>query len=391
MSSPLLEKVQKYVESFCKKSLPAELHYHNLDHTREMVGNIREIGEAENLSQDELETALIAGWFHDAGFAFQYVGHEKASAELADTYLREQKVSDAKIVAVKEAIMATDLALQPHCEIDRVVRDADTLHVGKENYKERMYALMREQSAIAGDEVSEKDAIKDTIKFYYSHQFYTEYAEKKYGPTKQSNLKRLKLIAEEEDVKVPKNKKKKKKKKKARKDLERGIQTMFRNTVRTHIQLSAIADNKANIMLSVNAIILSIVVSNLIPKIKMEPYLLFPTIILVAVCLVALTFAILAVRPSVTRGRFSTEDIENKTANLLFFGNFHNMPIRDFEWGMNRMMVDNDFLYSSMIKDFYYLGLVLAKKYRYLRICYNVFMIGIIVSAASFLFPLLSS
>lgn len=391
MSTPLVKKVQKYVESFCKESLPAELHYHNLNHTREMVGNIEEIGAAEKLSDDEMETALIAGWFHDAGFAFHYVGHEKASAELADTYLREQKVSDAKIVTVKEAIMATDLALQPHCEIDRVVRDADTLHVGKENYKERMNALMKEQSAVAGDAVSEKDALKDTIKFYYQHQFYTDYAEKKYGPTKQANLKKLKMLAADEDIKVPKNKKKKKKNKKARKDLERGIQTMFRNTVRTHIQLSAIADNKANIMLSVNAIILSIVVSNLIPKINMNPYLLFPTIILVVVCLGALTYAILAVRPSVTNGRFSADDIENKTANLLFFGNFHKMPMKDFEWGMNRMMVDNDFLYSSMIKDFYYLGLVLAKKYRYLRLCYNIFMVGVIVSAASFLFPLLSS
>ena len=390
MAEGIVDKARKYVEKFYQESVSQELRYHNLEHTREIVKNIEEIARGEGLNKEELEMALLAGWFHDTGFGFKYGGHEKASAELADTFLNDHNYDDEKISVVKEAIHATDLSKKPGGKIDKVVRDADTLHVGKEEeYWDKMKALQAEISAVSKEEVSDEDALKDTIKFYYDHQFYTDYAQREYGPQKAANLRHLINKAEEEQIKVPENKQKKKKKKKQLKDLERGIQTMFRNIQRTHIQLSAIADNKANIMLSVNAIILSIVVANLLPKISTSPYLLIPTILLIAVCITSLSFAIMAVKPSVTAGRFTTEDVQNKSANLLFFGNFHKMPIDDFEWGMKSMMDDSDFLYSSMIRDFYHLGLVLAKKYRYLRICYRIFMIGIIVAALAFLIPII--
>lgn len=176
----------------------------------------------------------------------------------------------------------------------------------------------------------------------------------------------------------------KEKKKKKEKKPERGIETMFRTSLRNHIQLSAIADNKANIMLSINAIIISITVSVLFPRFGQDPMLIFPTMTLVSVCVLALIFAIISTVPKVTRGVFTKEDILEKRANLLFFGNFYKMELEDFEWGLKEVISDKDFLYSSMIRDFYNLGIVLSVKYKYLRICYIVFMIGIIVSVLAF-------
>ncbi|NJK83712.1 MAG: hypothetical protein HC912_07725 [Saprospiraceae bacterium] len=154
---------------------------------------------------------------------------------------------------------------------------------------------------------------------------------------------------------------------------------MYRTTYMTHINLSSIADNKANIMLSINAIITSIVVSTLVPKFIDNPRLIIPTLLLLSVCLVSIIFATLSTRPKVTEGKFTREDIEQRHANLLFFGNFYNMTLADYQWGMKEMIKDNDFLYSSMTKDLYYLGKVLAKKYKFLSICYNIFMYGIIL------------
>jgi hypothetical protein len=51
---------------------------------------------------------------------------------------------------------------------------------------------------------------------------------------------------------------------------------------------------------------------------------------------------------------------------------------------MNEMMKDRDYIYGSMIKDIYFLGIVLARKYRYLRISYTIFMYGLIVSVLAF-------
>ena len=85
-----------------------------------------------------------------------------------------------------------------------------------------------------------------------------------------------------------------------------------------------------------------------------------------------------------SQGKFTKEDVANKKVNLLFFGNFHKMKLEEFEWAMTEMMQDRDYLYSSLTKDLYFLGLVLNRKYNLLRVTYTVFMIGIVVSVICF-------
>ncbi len=167
---------------------------------------------------------------------------------------------------------------------------------------------------------------------------------------------------------------------------ERGIETMFRVALRNHITLSDIADTKANILLSVNAIIISVALSNLIPKLDnpSNSYLIYPTLIFLAFTVASIVLSVLATRPNVTRGKFSKEDVANQKVNLLFFGNFHQMSLSDFEWAMGEMMQDRDYLYGSLTKDLYFLGLVLNRKYGLLRTTYTVFMIGIVISVISF-------
>jgi len=89
-------------------------------------------------------------------------------------------------------------------------------------------------------------------------------------------------------------------------------------------------------------------------------------------------------RPKITDGKFTKDDILNKKTNLLFFGNFFKMDLPDFAWGMKEMMEDKEYLYGSMVKDFYFLGQVLGRKYKYLRICYTIFMFGLIISVIAF-------
>ena len=137
-------------------------------------------------------------------------------------------------------------------------------------------------------------------------------------------------------------------------------------------------------MLTINSIIASIVMTSLLTQIEDNSKLIFPTLILLSVCLLSLVYAILATRPKVTEGKFTRDDIEKKRSNLLFFGNFYNMDINDFHWGMMEMIKDTDFLYSSMTRDLYYLGVVLAKKYKLLHYCYSIFMYGLIISVLAF-------
>lgn len=165
---------------------------------------------------------------------------------------------------------------------------------------------------------------------------------------------------------------------------ERGIETMFRVVAHNHMELSAMADNKSNIMISINALIISIVLSTLVSKLDDNAYLIIPTLVLLLVCLTTIIMATLATRPKITTGTFTPDDVRNRRANLLFFGNFYNMKLQDYHDGVMAMMSDRQYLYGSLISDTYYLGLVLARKYRFLRIAYTIFMYGLIVAVLSF-------
>jgi predicted metal-dependent HD superfamily phosphohydrolase len=190
---------------------------------------------------------------------------------------------------------------------------------------------------------------------------------------------------------VPVEKKKKKKKDDAlslqqakEKKTERGVVAMFRIMSENHVNLSQMADSKANIMISINTIVVSILVSVLLGKLQFYPQYIIPTIMLMTVCLGAIVFAILATRPNITEGKFTEQDIRDKKINLLFFGNFYNMDLESYDWAMKEMMQDKEYLYGSMIKDIYFLGVVLARKYKLLRISYNIFMFGIVASIVGF-------
>ncbi|HTN17227.1 MAG TPA: Pycsar system effector family protein, partial [Chitinophagaceae bacterium] len=78
------------------------------------------------------------------------------------------------------------------------------------------------------------------------------------------------------------------------------------------------------------------------------------------------------------------EDLKKKRANLLFFGNFHKMSLSDYQRGIDAMMADSEFLYGSMTRDIYNLGVVLGRKYKLLRVAYSFFMFGFIISILSF-------
>jgi hypothetical protein len=149
------------------------------------------------------------------------------------------------------------------------------------------------------------------------------------------------------------------------------------------LRLSSIADTKANTLISVSALIISITMTILIDNLEFIAVL--PTSVILLTCVVTIVFATLSTKPKVTKNTITRDDIRNKQGNLLFFGNFYEMKLEDYLWGMNEMLNDREYLYSSLTRDIYFLGLVLEKKYSYLKIAYTTFMYGIVVTVLTFL------
>jgi len=145
------------------------------------------------------------------------------------------------------------------------------------------------------------------------------------------------------------------------------------------------ADGKAHILITVNSIILSAIISLVLKKLGEDNFLAIPSFILLTVSLFSMIFSILATRPTVPKGTFNKEDMDKKTVNLLFFGNFYKMGLEDYTDGMLQVMDDKDFLYRTLIKDVYSQGVVLGKKYRLLRMAYNIFMFGLVIAVVAFI------
>ena len=385
----LLIEAEKFVITLFNEKLKPSFVYHNIFHTQKVVEKVKEIIKEENIDEKASSKLLLAAWFHDTGYTKSLDNHEEKGVEIAKYFLKEQKVTEEVIVEVAKLILVTKMGEVPKTELEKIICDADCAHLGSENFSEYTSLLRKEWELTKEHVVSESEWIEENIKFLTNHKFYTDFATKNWSEGESKNL--AKLLKKQKKIAQENNKLKQKKEElafnKNKVELpERGVETMFRVALRNHITLSDIADTKANILLSVNAIVISMTLSTLIPKLDnpSNHYLVIPSVIFIAFTVASIVLSIMATRPNVTEGKFTKEDVANKKVNLLFFGNFHQMNLPDFEWAMDEMMKDRDYLYSSLTKDLYFLGLVLNRKYKLLRTTYTVFMIGIIVSVIAF-------
>ncbi|MBC3787563.1 Pycsar system effector family protein [Spirosoma utsteinense] len=407
MTTSLLHQVEAHVRHYFDQHARPDLHFHNLTHTEEVVRATDQFARHYQLSETDYLAVMAAAWFHDTGYL---VGspeeHEKRSADLAATFLKSLDQPAALVKQVKHCIRATRMPQSPTNLLEEILCDADLFHLGSTDYNSKQKQLRSEQETLTGTHISGRDWRQQNIDLLKSHPYYTDFAQTLLSQGQANNLNRLlEKRAEKEAVASPDAEASYKTVEPAAapefaagdgrkgKDTktERGVETMFRTTSTNHLRLSEIADSKANIMISVNSIMVSVLVSILPRRIEENPALMLPTALFLTTSMLTIIFAILATRPNITQGTFSHEDIQQKKGNLLFFGNFHQMSLGEFEWGIQELMKDNSYLYGSMTRDIYYLGLVLAKKYKLLRITYNVFMFGFVTSVLAFLVVFVTS
>ncbi len=398
----LLQETERYIQEYFNRNVQPQFVFHNLEHTAQTVAASKMIGEGFNLSEKDLTLLLLATWFHDTGYAAGPEDHEERSCRFAEAFL-SGKLAPQDIAIVNACIRSTKVPQKPESLLEQIICDADLSHLGMETYWERNSRLRQEFNLTRGILMNDQEWTDFELNFLLNHEYHTGIAKELFNKRKAKHIQQLikqkqrlnpHLSPSPEELAFLENKGKDKDINKFLKETEselkltrfgRGVETMYRTTYRTHTNLSQMADSKANLMLSVNAIVISILISNLLPKLNSQNQeLIIPTIMLTATCLGSMIFATLSTRPKVTEGKVTKEAIKQRKANLLFFGNFYNMPLDEFQWGVNEMLKDPDFLYSSMSRDLYFLGKVLAQKYKYLSICYNIFMYGLIISVLAF-------
>ena len=375
MTTTLLDEAARHVTELYEQHPVTELHYHDLAHTRSVVRAAQEIASAYPLSEEEQAIVTVAAWFHDVGYLQSKEEHEARGAELAQSFLREHNASEAFVQQVSDCIRATTWPQQPAGRLQEIICDADMAHLAAEDYLTHSRDLRQEIKAVGDQKLGKQQWRKQNRQFFEQHHYFTNYAQTHFAPLKQRNYEALLRQI---------NKKKKKAKKKSDGIASREAGVLFRIVFRNHMDLSSIADTKANIMISVNSILLSVLVTVLFRNLDDYPNLWIPSTILTTVCLLAIVFAVLATLPRVTHGSYKQGDEHQKRAKLLFFGNFHDMPLPEFLSGMQGTIQDDTLVYDSLSRDLHFLGKVLHRKYTMLRRSYLVFVIGWVISIVAF-------
>ena len=384
----IIEKTQEFVFNLFKENLSTTFLYHNYTHTERVHKSVIEIINNTDISEEDALILQLASFLHDTGYINTVDNHEIESVKIATSFLNESNVDDHIIDAVSQCILATRFGFTPITKLEKIIKDADSSHFGKKYFDDASELLRKELEIQGICNYSPTEWLDENIKVLSKqHQFYSDYAIENWQSEKDKNLsklmknkKKLKLKAKTEELKA------KYKAQYKNESPERGIQTFYRVALRNHIKLSDIADTKANILLSVNAIIISLVLSTLISKLDnpANSFLIIPTTIFTLSSVISMVLSIIATRPNITRGEFTKEDVEQKKVNLTFFGNFHKMELKEYQWAINELIKDKDYLYESLTKDLYFLGKVLDRKYRILRVTYTIFMTGMIISVISF-------
>lgn len=378
----LIDKAASFIREQWEQSAPPEFLFHGVESTESWIDLATDIAKESNLPSSDLELIELALWFRSYGFLLQ---KKDWGQQLAQDYLAEQGAPAGTIEQVKRLIQSTLEEETPTDLTEEVLHDTLWAFLGKKKFLDHAALLRIEREYLNEKPFTELEWKKFLQDLQFRHPFHTAFAEEKYGKRRRKNIAKLRsgLVKAKTDAV----------KKKTGKNFGRGIDTLYRVNFRNHINLSSIADGKANTMISINTILLSIIITlssagyAFIDQISNQSLATtLPVLLLLLTCVVSLIFAVLSTRPKVTSKNVENEsEPKDHKPNLLFFGNFLKVSQNEFVDYLGYLKVNQEQLYDDMSKDLYNLGKVIKHKYDLLTVSYNCFLVGIVLTVLTFI------
>lgn len=373
-----LQMDQRLIERWTKEAQDAfnqkksEPWFFNWPRWNNRIQLTRTIGEAEGLGESsicELQLALLQ------------IAVAEAKALDPDTLKQAFSGSVHEILEVKrlKRILAVLQGEEPASSLEeQILHDSCWAFLGQGKFL-RQGRLWRLELEHSGTEqfLFERNWFLFLVEQIKAHPFQTNFAQKEYGKKRLSNLSKVLRKAEKASTDQQRQK--------TGKHLGRGIDTLFRVGFNNHMEMSALADGKANMIISINTILLSILVTlgstqtYWLERMDLRLLNFLPLGILLLTCTVSLVFALLSTRPKMTEDRVQSYD-----RNRLFFGVFLEQSKSEFLSYLDDLKDDQHRLYQHLGRDLYSLGEILNKKYRLIKYSYNCFLVGILVTVLSF-------
>ncbi len=384
----LLQQMPGYMLELFNRTPDARLVFHNYELAGRMAATVGEIAGADGIDPETAQLAELAAWFIPAGFALDYRNPLQASLREIRSFFQVHPCEEDRRVRLVQCVQTLLSRHTPASEEERLVSDAYLIDGFLREGAHRLDLLKLEWEFLERQFLEKRPWLEIQLERLLNAQLYYRYSKRHYQP-----LLSTMVLSVQQGVEKERRKEKEVTQPEGRfhylepESPVRAAQTFFRANYRNHINLSAIADNKANIMISVNSIMISVLITFLSYRniAEVKPVVLLPVVIFLVTGLTSLIFAVLSARPKVTSLNREQKDPKEARKNLVFFGNFVTLDLEDYEEGMDELFRNSELLYGNMTRDLYHLGKVLDKKYRYLTISYNLFMVGFVATVLTFL------
>lgn len=396
----IINKAEDYIKDLYATQAHELLLFHNLAYTNHVVKSANKILLNENLDSKQTEMVLIAAWFINIGFLFDFVEHRKQSIKKTNCFLAEINYPPNKTKVITTAIEKVLKNEKSDKKIEKILADANNSIFSSDVFLLWVKYHRQERNYFVKPKITKRSFWQHTHNLLNEHYFNTKSALNLYQAGKSENIEKISLLlADQLEGELPKNNlmviqdlkaelEKVNQKVDKRIVSSRGYDSLYRITARNQINLSGIADNKANILITLNALIVSAVITFVFARIDSFDFLAIPALITVSFSLITIAFAVIATRPHVLPGKFKVKDFYNKKTNLIFYGNFFNMDYHEYDRAVRDMLKDQELLFSNLNRDQYELGKILGRKFRLLHHSYTIFLFGFIISAFSFIIVL---
>jgi HD superfamily phosphodiesterase len=383
----IIGMAEAYVHHYLLDNLPSEYLFHNIEHAREVAEVCGFLAEAAGLSKEDSEIVQLAAWFHDCGYA---EGNLLQGGEVAAAFLDSKGYPSHKIERVKALINHHHSKETPESDLEKILHDANWSYLGRKRFFRRSKLLRLEKEKVKGNLVDTDDWNRELLDTLLQHKYHTPWAEVRFSKRRNKNIARQRKNIKRAVKDVTR--------KRTGKEFGRGVDTLYRVTMRSHINLSSIADGKANMIISINTLVLSILITagsagysltNL--NLKENIVFIIPILTLMLTSLTAIIFAVLSASPKISTEKLDEESVRAHKHSLLFFGNFLKLTRDRFVDHLRELKKDQELLYDDLSKDLYNLGAVLQKKYKLITIAYRVFVGGLVLSFIVFVVLLLAT
>jgi ABC-type multidrug transport system fused ATPase/permease subunit len=355
-----------------------------------LANEAEHIATSMELRGMDYENAVVATWFRFAGVVELGSGYTNRMKDILEAFFDESGYPPDQREIVENTIIRVVTNDYADTEIEKVVSDAINSQYADYNFPQNLMYIRDEFNRQNGVERPELTYLEYFKSLFIQIRYYTPYATEKYSKMKNKNFEFLEHRIE----KLSEGKKDKKEKSKSNSDelvilSNKETEDLFKIAFRNYNHLISVADSKASLLINVNSIIISVMIAFVLGKIDKLFFILWPTIILLTVCLGTILLAILASRPQ------SNHFLENRSSlsyQRFFFGSFDlvDPEFNRVEWEeYYKNLVElfgnqKDRVYMEIYKESFNVRKVLARKFDYLSKAYWVFLFGLLISVFAF-------